>query len=167
MGILPSNIFDIMQQWELSQIEKQKELEEKQRQKTKEEKLLLKAKYRETLSKWQVRKVYEVELDSSICCEECNEIICNYLEVCPVCKTENISIDESSSLIEPGWEAINIQCNECDSYFKLVSGGWYGYPENPKIVQISKEEAEAENGIRDDVDKANYYDYVSKLKIGK
>ena len=165
MGILPVNIFDIMQQMEFNQIERQKEIDEKYREKTKKEKLLLKAQYVKTLSTWQVRKVYEVELDSSICCDVCNEVISNYLEICPVCKTENAGIDESSSLVESGWERITIQCDKCNSYFKLVAGGWYGYPENPKVVQISKEEEEAENGVRDDVDKANYYDYIFKLKL--
>jgi len=167
MGILPDNIFDIMQKWEFNQIERQKEIDEKYREKTKEEKLLMKAQYRETLSTWQVRKVYEVELDSDICCDVCNEIISNQLEICPICKTENVGIYESSSLVESGWEAITIQCEECKSYFKLVSGGWYGYPEDPRVVQISKEEEEAENGVRDDVDKANYYSFISKLKIGE
>lgn len=167
MGILPDNIFDIMQKWELNQIEKQKEIDERYRERTQEEKLLLKAQYRKTLSTWQVRKVYEVELTSSVCCEECNEIVNNSLEICPICKTEDVEIDEGSSLVESGWEVITIQCYKCKSYFKLVTGSWYGYPEDPKVVQISKEEEEAENGVRDAVDKANYYSFVSKLKLGE
>jgi hypothetical protein len=159
-----------MQQWEVKQLEKKLAEEERLKMQEKEKQKLLREKYKELLSKWQVRKVHKIEeIDTSICCYACNEIISNSLEVCPVCETESSEIDESSNLVESGWEVITIQCLECNSYFKLVAGKWYGWNEGdePKIVQISKEEAEAENGIRDKVDKANYYDFVSQLKIGE
>lgn len=99
-------------------------------------------KYEEINSRLQVRKIYEVEIDAEICCEECNEIIHNHLDECPICKTKFASTSGYSNLDEPGFEENIIQCDECNSYFKLVQNRWYN---SPKVVLISEEEVKAEN----------------------
>lgn len=102
-------------------------------------------KYEEINSKLQVRKVYELEVDTEICCEECMEVVHNHIEECPICKVEFAATDSYCNLDEPGFNEKTIKCVECNSYLKLVEGRWYGWDENsPKVVVISEEECKAE-----------------------
>ena len=157
MSILPDNIFDIMQQFEVAQLSRQKEEEKRLKQETKN-------KYEKILSTWQVRRVYEVEVEGEYS-DLYGEIVHNHLETCPICLKEYASTGSYSSLSEPRWEEIHTSCDECDSYFKLVAGEWYGYNETPKVVQISEEEYNAGEYLLTCADKTDYYNYVSKLKI--
>lgn len=98
-------------------------------------------KYKEINSKLQVRKIYEVEIDFEICCDECCDIIHNHIEECPICKAEFAATDSYCNLDDE----TTIQCTECNSYLKLVSGRWYGWEEDsPKVVLVTQEEAIAE-----------------------
>lgn len=159
MGILPDNIFDIMQKWEIAQLDKQVAEEKRLKQATKE-------KYEKVLSTWQVRKVYEIEVESEYS-DLYNEIVHNHLETCPICQKEYASTGSCCSLSEPRGEEIHTSCEECDSYFKLVAGEWYSYDETPKVIQISEEEYNAGEYLLTCADKTDYYNYVSKLKIGE
>jgi hypothetical protein len=157
MGILPGNIFDIMQQWEIAQINRQKEEEKRLKQETRE-------KHENVLSTWQVRKIYEIEVEGEYS-DLCGEIVHNHLETCPICQKEYASTSSYCSLSEPRWEEVHTRCDECDSYFKLVAGEWYGYNETPKVVQISEDEYNTEEFLI--TDKTEYYNFVSQLKIGE
>lgn len=102
--------------------------------------------YDEINSKLQVRKVYDIKLDTEIHCEECYEIVHNHIEECPICKAENASTNSYCSLYE---DEKTIQCDKCGSYLKLIRGKWYGWEEySPKVIVVSEEEYKAEKAYK-------------------
>ena len=78
--------------------------------------------------------VYDIEVDFNICCDVCHEITNNYIEQCPICKNEYVDIDESGSLNQNKIEII--ECEKCNTHFKLITSDWYGYDEDAKVVVV-------------------------------
>lgn len=68
--------------------------------------------------------------------EQCCEIIHNHIVECPICKEKFASTDQNCDLNE--YEETTIQCDECDSCFKIVDGNWYGWENDdiPKVILI-------------------------------
>lgn len=79
-----------------------------------------------------IKKVLDIVVNCSICCDLCNEITFNYLEECPICNKKNIKLEERGSLQTYfTGKRESCTCSNCKSKFKLVSDEWY-YPNFPE-----------------------------------
>lgn len=85
-------------------------------------------------NRWTIKKVLDVVINCSICCDLCSNITFNHLEECPVCNHKNIKLEEHGSLQTyfTGKREF-CTCSNCKSRFKLVSDEWY-YPNFPEPI---------------------------------
>jgi len=64
--------------------------------------------------------IFDLNVYSEICCEECGNIIHNHID-CPICKSE---YEETNTYGELESKDI-LQCNKCNTEFVLLSDSWY------------------------------------------
>jgi hypothetical protein len=79
-----------------------------------------------------VTKVYELDIYAEIHCDLCNNIIHNHID-CPICLKSNASTNAYFDLHED--ESFILECEECESRFKLVGDSWYS---DSRVVKLEQ-----------------------------
>lgn len=60
---------------------------------------------------------FKITYYAEVCCDECNSIIHNHLDYCPICKKDYAS---TSAYHEISFDDTGIYCEECGTYFSIL-----------------------------------------------